>query len=146
MYILLDLNYTLVVNNQKDNSDFAEQIKRHEYCEQLVQLLQEHNVILITARPEKYKELTLRDIQSKCNLPLIDSYFNSLGLPPHELKPKLVVEKIFPKYGADPSNYLAIESNPRTIKAYQKLGICCLTRVPQKTANTESEQMLLFDS
>ncbi len=81
-FYLLDLNYTLVANSHEKHSPFAEQIRQETYRDWLVALLRSRYVILMTARPVKYRELTLDSIQEKTGWTPNESYFNSYNLPP----------------------------------------------------------------
>lgn len=122
--ILLDLNHTLVANSEEKRSPFTKQIEQEIYRAWLPSLFKEdHQIILITARPEKYVEQTLESLRTKIGFIPDDYYFNSFDLPPHHLKKRIVTELIFPKYGNEPSNYIAVESNPKTVAVYRELGI-----------------------
>ena len=126
MILLLDLNYTLVSNSEDKVNPFTLQVSQEQYRLPLIALSNQCQTILVTARPQKYKDITLKSIQEKTGWTPIDSYFNIFSLPPNELKPKIFKELIAPKHGIDPSNYIAIESNPKTILEYKKIGILCL--------------------
>ena len=66
MKYLLDLNQTLV-DREKDVPrirPFELQIECETYRQWLVELLANEYVILITARPEKYKRMTLAKIEA----------------------------------------------------------------------------------
>lgn len=122
MIILLDLNYTLVANSDKKVSPFYSQIEREIYRADLLEKIVDRKVILITARPSKYKEETLASIASKCGgWQPHDAYFNDIGLPPPVIKKSILERFIFPEYG--PSGYFGIESNPATRGMYKRYGI-----------------------
>ncbi len=104
MIYLLDLNYTLVANSPKRGDPpirpFIRQIEQEEYRQWLIELLRPHPVILITARPNRYQEVTLARIKEH----LLKTY-------------------ILPKYGAEGSGYFGFESNPHTRAMYARYGI-----------------------
>ncbi len=126
--ILLDLNYTLVANSHAKRSPFIRQIQIEQYRFWLVKLLADRRVILITARPDKYREITLASIIRKTRWRPEAAFFNDLNFPPPALKKRIVTERIFTdcRWGdepANPENYFAIESNPATRAVYKALGI-----------------------
>lgn len=125
MIYLLDLNYTLVANSPpygaKAIRPFVRQIEKEEYCQWLVELLRPHKVILITARPERYREVTLVRIKAKTGWTPMDAYFGQIRAQPHIIKEVLLLNHVFPKYGRD--NFFALESNLRTRKMYRKHNI-----------------------
>jgi hypothetical protein len=127
--ILLDLNYTLVANSHMKRSPFLEQIKQERYRKDLLDLVRPFEVILITARPVKYKAVTLANIEGQTNWQPAAAYFNDTFLPPHIFKRKTFVDKIEWRYGSE--QFIAIESNPKTIKEYQLLGVTCLSVIPE---------------
>jgi hypothetical protein len=123
--ILLDLNYTLVENSHMKRTPFIEQIKLERYRQDLIELMKPFEVILITARPEKYKAPTLGSIEQKTGWKPTHAFFNDTHLMPHLFKKQTFIEKIQWRYGHE--SFVAIESNPKTIREYQLLGITCLT-------------------
>jgi hypothetical protein len=125
LIILLDLNYTLVENSETKLRPFTKQIDQEIYRWELIELVRPHYTILITARPSKYREETLLHILSKTSWKPNDAYFNLYNLPPHLFKKKMFVEVIRPLY--PDTTFVAIESNPKTIAEYKKLGVQCLT-------------------
>ncbi len=129
LVILLDLNYTLVANSHIKRAPFLEQIKHEEYRKDLIELIRKHEIILISARPEKYKAVTLGSIKEKTGWEPDHAYFNKTNLPPHLFKKKIFEEEIEWHYGNE--KFVAIESNPKTIKEYQLLGITCLSIIPE---------------
>lgn len=64
---LVDLNYTLVENSPKWGAPkiypFIRQIEQETYRQWLVDFLRDKYAILITARPQKYREATLERIK-----------------------------------------------------------------------------------
>ncbi len=132
MIILLDLNYTLVSNSAPRGTvppAMAVRLKSERYRQWLLNLVKPHTVILITARPERWKELTLQRIKQETGWAPHDAYFDDGNIrTPPAIKKKILLEKIFPKYGrgevfGEQPKYLAIESNPKTRAAYETLGI-----------------------
>lgn len=142
--ILLDLNYTLVANSHMKRAQFTEQIKLERYRKDLIELVRQFEVILITARPEKYKAITLGNIEQQTGWRPAKAFFNDTNLAPHIFKKKTFVEEIEWRYGNE--SFIAIESNPKTIKEYHLLGIMCLSIIPevpyiqkQKRKNNEDD-------
>ncbi len=127
--ILLDLNYTLVENSHIKRSPFLEQIKFETYRKDLIDLVKPFEVILISARPEKYKAITLGNIEQQTGWKPARAFFNDTHLPPHLFKKKTFEEEIEWHYGNE--KFIAIESNPKTIKEYHLLGITCLSIIPE---------------
>jgi len=122
---LLDLNYTLVTNSAPFGTSPAPMQKRMEtelYRQWLVEMLRPHQVILITARPDRWKAPTLARIQELTGWQPMDAYFDdgSIRTPP-AIKRHILLDQIFPKHGR--GEYYAIESNPKTRAMYATLGI-----------------------
>lgn len=122
MIYLLDLNYTLVTNSTQKRAPFSRQIELEEYDMELLGILNKETVILITARPQKYREQTLMHIFQKTGATFADAFFNDCALPPPQFKAKAVRERIQPRYSSRDAFY-GIESNPKTRAEYQRLGI-----------------------
>jgi hypothetical protein len=126
--ILLDLNYTLVANSPKFGTVPPPMRKRMEterYREWLVEMVKPHHVILITARPDSWREATLARIVEQTNWSPQEAYFDEgiIRTPP-AIKRDILLTKIFPRHGRD--NLLAIESNPKTRDMYHKMGVSSL--------------------
>lgn len=125
MIYLLDLNYTLVGNSPQRGTPpvrpFIRQIEQEEYRQWLVELLRPHRVILITARPDRYREPTLARIRELTGWEPMDAYFADINSRPHMIKEHLLEDYIFPKYGRD--GYFGLESNPHTRAMYMRKGI-----------------------
>ena len=130
MIYLLDLNYTLVANSPKRGEPplrpFTRQIEQEEYRLWLVELLRPHQVILITARPERYREPTLSRIKERTGWQPMDACFAQINARPQFIKKHLLENHIFPKYGEDGSGYFGLESNPHTRAMYAKFGIVAI--------------------
>jgi hypothetical protein len=122
---LLDLNYTLVGNSPKRGEPplrpFIRQLEQETYRGWLVDLLRPHQVILITARPNRYREATLDRIQRLTDWQPMDAYFAEIEARPPQIKEHLLNAHIFPKYGT--SDYFGLESNPHTRAMYARYGI-----------------------
>jgi hypothetical protein len=125
MIYLLDLNYTLVANSPAPGTPpmrpFIRQIEQEEYRQWLVDLLRPHRVILITARPNRYREATLARIAQKTGWSPMDADFAEISSRPHLIKEHLLKTRIFPKYGQ--GGYFGLESNPHTRAMYARHGI-----------------------
>lgn len=125
LIILLDLNYTLVGNSAeiKYIRPYQKKIKSEKYREWLVDLLKDYYVIIITARHNYQKPVTIESFKEKLNGWMPDEmYLQEENDRPPIAKEKLLNKYIFPKHGMD-NNYLAIESNPRTKNMYKTYNI-----------------------
>lgn len=138
--ILLDLNFTLSANGDERYKvkPFARFVRDHEqYRQWLVELVRPHRVVLITARPDSLRDVTIESIGRKTDwLPEL-ALFNDTGIMGRlapAIKEKLVRTWVYPEFGDDPHNYLALESNRGTRAMYAKLGIHA-ERVPTEEAD-----------
>ncbi len=121
--ILLDLNYTLIANSKEIwNYPLDKKIKSQKYELDLIELIKDNYVILITASPYKRSHKILRDIKEKTGFEPDESYWNFGGQPP-QVKKYWIENEIIPQHGSGIDKYLAIESNPATRRMYKKLGI-----------------------
>ena len=121
--ILLDLNYTLIANSKEIRMmPLDEKIKNQEYEMELIDLIKDDYVILITASPYKRSHRILRDIKEKTGFVPDESYWN-FGAQPPQVKKYWMENEVILQHGLDPNKYLAIESNPATRRMYNKLGI-----------------------
>lgn len=123
MKYLLDLNQTLV-DREKDAPrirPFELQIECETYRQWLVEILRDEYVILMTARPHKYKWATLDRIEALTNWQPQEAYFGEIRSYPHVKKEQLLRRYVLPKYS--PSELFGIESNPKTRSVYERYGI-----------------------
>ena len=121
--ILLDLNYTLISNSWKIRHDeLPQKIFNRQYEKELVDLIKDNYVILITASPYSTSFDSLRHIEENTDLKIAESYWN-FGKRPPELKRYWLEKAVLPTHGTDPERYLAIESNPKTREMYAEFGI-----------------------
>jgi len=118
MIILLDLNYTLVENSEEKLTPFTRQIQAERYRQWLVELIKPHHVIMLTARPAIHQKATLESIEQKTGWLPQESYFNVYRLAPPVAKEVMLKKYVIPKHGK--TDYLAIESNPRTRAMYER--------------------------
>ena len=130
--VLLDLNYTFVENQAETaklgGEDFSDRLRYERYRSWLRDFVSRGHVVLITARPERYRVATLARIDSLLGWHPDDAYFNEHDLAPAVCKQELLLTRIFPKYGrpSDGTRYVAVESNPRTAIMYAGYGIPAL--------------------
>ena len=123
MKYLLDLNQTLV-DREKDAPrirPFELQIECEIYRQWLVELLRNEYVILMTARPHKYKWATLERIEALTNWQPQEAYFGEIRSYPHVKKEQLLRRYVLSKYS--PSELFGLESNPKTRAVYERYGI-----------------------
>ena len=135
--ILLDYQATLVSNFSERAQWFDINtvkpyegwIKKEQMNMNLVDMLKAGNyrVILITARPKEYQEVTLEQIKLQTGGWLPDEwYFNEWKANPPICKLRILKNYIYPKYGKKGSKFLAIDSNQQTRTMYKKAGIHAL--------------------
>ena len=121
--ILLDLNYTLIANSWAIRRDrLPQKIYNRKYEHELVELIKDNYIILITASPNYTSSDSLKHIEESTDLKIDESYWN-FGKRPPELKRYWLEKAVLPKHGNDPNKYLAIESNPKTREMYAEFGI-----------------------
>ena len=121
--ILLDLNYTLISNSWAIRREkLPQKICKRQYEHELVNLIKDNYVILITASPDYTSKDSLKHIEENTDLKIAESYWN-FGKRPPELKKYWLEKAVLPKHGNDPDKYLAIESNPKTRSMYEEFGI-----------------------
>lgn len=99
------------------------QIEQEIFRLDFVEFLRDKHSILITARPDNYKVMTLAKIQELRNWQPTEAFFAEYRLPPSQTKEFLLNKYIFPKYGKDGSQYFGIESNSIIRNMYAKYGI-----------------------
>lgn len=134
---LVDLNYTLVENSPKWGAPkiypFIRQIEQETYRQWLVDFLRDKYAILITARPQKYREATLERIKLLTDWQPQEAYFAEISATPPDIKEDLLLRYIFPKHGRNGEDYFGIESNPKTRAMYLRYSIESLRAEDFKT-------------
>ena len=121
--ILLDLNYTLIANSTEIRTmPLDKKIKSQKYETDLINLIKDNYVILITASPYRRSHKILRDLKEKTGFEPDESFWN-FGRQPPSLKKYWMENEVIPQHGEEGDKYLAIESNPATRRMYKKLGI-----------------------
>ena len=121
--ILLDLNYTLISNSWAIRYEkLPQKIHKRQYEHELVNLIKDNYVILITSSPYSTSYDSLKHIEENTDLKIAESYWN-FGKRPPALKKYWLEKAVLPSHGNDPEKYLAIESNPKTRDMYSKFGI-----------------------
>ncbi|MCD7828117.1 MAG: hypothetical protein LUG85_06245 [Clostridiales bacterium] len=122
---LLDLNYTLVSNQQdtKYLRPFEKRLAAEEYRQDLIDTIRTDYVIIITARPDHQQNQTLQNLLKKTGWQPDEAYFNDIDAAPPEFKESALKRFVFPKHGEDGSLYYAVESNPKTRAMYAKYEI-----------------------
>lgn len=134
---LVDLNYTLVENSPKWGAPkiypFIRQIEQETYRQWLVDFLRDKYAILITARPQKYREATLERIKLLTNWQPQEAYFAEISATPPDIKEDLLLRYVFPKHDRNGEDYFGIESNPKTRAMYLYYNIESLRAEDFKT-------------
>ena len=121
--ILIDLNYTLISNSWPIRYEkLPEKINKRQYEHQLIELIKDNYIILITASPYCTSYDSLKHIEENTDLKIAESFWN-FNKRPHELKKYWLEKAILPTHGDNPEKYLAIESNEKTRAMYKKFGI-----------------------
>ena len=121
--ILLDLNYTLISNSWSIRYEkLPGKITKRKYEHELVDLIKDNYVILITASPYCTSYDSLKHIEENSDLKVDESYWNFNRRPP-ELKRYWLEKAVLPTHGNNPDRYLAIESNKDTRAMYAEFGI-----------------------
>lgn len=124
MIVLLDLNYTLVENSPERGipaPPMSERLETEIYRHWLVALLRKHRVILVTARPDRWREATLARIRAQTGWGPQEAYFNERNLPPPAWKEWVLKARLLTRF--DAGAMLALESNPKTRAMYERNGI-----------------------
>lgn len=153
---LLDLNYTLVSNQEQTKalSPFAKRLEKEEYRKDLIEAIKGDYVIIVTARPEHLKVQTMDNVMKKTGWKPEEIYFNDINARPPIFKKSALERFIFPKYGRNPELFYAVESNPKTRTMYATYGISAapyeqfIKGTPgyvEKKPETTCQQMSLFD-
>ena len=121
--ILLDLNYTLISNSWPIRYEkLPGKITKRKYEHELVDLIKDNYVILITASPYYTSYDSLKHIEENTDFKVDESYLNFNRRPP-ELKRYWLEKAVLPTHGNNPDRYLAIESNKDTRAMYAEFGI-----------------------
>lgn len=123
MKFLLDLNQTLI-DKPKDAPrirPFELQIESETYRQWLVEQLRNEYVILITARPKQYRDMTLERIKRLTGWLPQESYFSEIRSWPHFKKEHLLRKYVLKK--TERERFFGIESNPKTRAVYARYGI-----------------------
>lgn len=122
---LLDLNYTLV-SNQKETRmlrPFSKRMEGEEYRLDLIEAIKDDYVIIVTARPDYQMKETMANVRRKTGWEPQEIYFNDINAEPPVFKDSALRRFIFPKHGANPEQFYAVESNPKTRAMYARYGI-----------------------
>ena len=122
---LLDLNYTLVSNQQSTRMirPFSARMEAEEYRTELIDAIREDYVIIVTARPIYQAKQSLDNVFKKTGWRPQEWFFNDIDAAPPTFKESALQRFIFPKHGRNPDKYYAVESNPDTRAMYARYGI-----------------------
>lgn len=121
--ILLDLHRSLITNYNERRVPFVQQIKNEVYHLDLINALRAEKVLLMSARPMQYRDITLKNILDQTGYQPDFAYFNEFGQAPHICKERLLRKYILPLH----QRAIAIETDPSTRKMYATHGIPSLT-------------------
>lgn len=121
---LLDLNYTLAESISM-SMYFTYNVSKDVYRKDLVKALKGKRVFLITARTDNYQDETIKKIKEDTGLEIERYYFKPYSERVHlrapEFKKRIALQLI--EEGFKTSDFLGIESNAETRKAYKSIGI-----------------------
>lgn len=120
--ILLDLNATFVANtSQAHDLPYTYNVEKERYRSWLKDMIKDEYVILMTSRPSRYRDATLRRIQQLENWQPNESYFNQWRKPAQVAKEIMMKRFIIPKHGQHMKDvkYIALESNFKTADMYR---------------------------
>ena len=122
---LLDLNYTLVGNQQETRliRPFTRRLMFEDYRQDLINAIKDDYVIIVTARPKYQMQQTMENLRRKTGWQPAEWYFNDIDAEPPEFKESALRRFIFPRHGQDGALYYAVESNPKTRAMYARHGI-----------------------
>ena len=131
-YAIAEENYENAISNSrkvlemilkpKDDENLDKKIKSQKYETDLIELIKDNYVILITASPYSTSYDSLKHIEENTDLKIAESYWN-FGKRPPALKKYWLEKAVLPSHGNNPNKYLAIESNPKTREMYAEFGI-----------------------
>ena len=124
MIILLGLNFTLIKNSEEKKTPFLLQIENEQYRQDLIETIKEEYVILVTARPLHYMDMTLNSILAKTKWQPDEWFFNT-GLTPPLFAEMVLNDHIYQEHGKE-VELLSIENNEKVQAMYNKYGICSL--------------------
>ena len=140
--ILLDLNYTLVSNQEKTRMirPFSSRLRAEDYRKDLIEAIKPNRVIIITARPSYQGRESLENIQRKTHWNPMEAYFNDLNLDPPSIKESILERLCSPsmvRTGTCTSRWRAIRErglcitvteslrNPMTSSSSGSQRLCC---------------------
>ena len=129
MIYLLDLNYTLAqsvaINFYNFTYDVSKDVYRKDLAEALKADVQRGDrIFLITARTDNYAEETKAKIQKEIGLPIERFYFKPTSkrcVEVHFFKKQVAMKLMTEGFKAE--DFFGIESNAKTRKAYESIGI-----------------------
>ena len=126
--VLMDLNVALSSNfGDMRNHSMDDFVNNHEeYRKWMTELLDPEFTILITARNIKWAIPTLKRISATTGWQPDVALFNDTDIDGQyapAIKEHQMVNRVFKKFGQDPSKYHAIDSNANTRAMYKRLGL-----------------------
>lgn len=127
----LDLNATYVENTSVHILPHTYNIDAEYYRTWLTQMLRGYYVIMLTARPERYRVATLARIEALEGWLPNEAYFNPGGMVAPDAKDMMLRTLVYPKHGKHMiggNRYVALESNATTRAMYARHGIPAYTQ------------------
>ena len=121
--ILLDLNYALLTDKKASKTPLMKQLEQERYDLDLIQMLQSERVILVSARPQKYRIITLANLYNETGWQPEEAFFNESARSAHQCKKYVLQKHILPLN----ERCVAIESNLTTRKMYAHYRIPSMT-------------------
>lgn len=127
LIVLLDLNFTLVANSRDTfHIQRGPDVAAETYRQWLVDLIRSCHVIMITSRTDDFQPKTLASLRQKTGWLPQEYYFKPVAkrfMNAPQFKGYILLDRVLPVYGDDPTRYLALESNAATRAMYASHGI-----------------------
>ncbi|UYL88115.1 phosphatase [Gordonia phage Evaa] len=127
--LLLDLHYTFAIDEPwHRGTRLSTRIPREQYRPWIINLARDYEatVLLTTARPERYAEITLDHISEACSgWQPHGAYFRQIDGEPHVGKEDNL-RRIIADHGEPGTHWIGFESNSKTRAMYRRYGIYSL--------------------
>jgi lipopolysaccharide/colanic/teichoic acid biosynthesis glycosyltransferase len=129
--ILLDLNSTYAANASQVHvmQRGIYNVQQEFYRSWLTAMLRHRTVVMLTSRPSKYQEETMKRIFDIEGWTPGLAVFNAWFLPASDAKLKMLRDTVYPLFGEPvPGRYVAIESNIKTRAMFKQQAIPAYTQ------------------
>ena len=129
--ILLDLNATYAANASQVHimQRGIYNVQQEFYRSWLTTMLRHRTVVMLTTRPSRYQDETMKHILDIEDWAPGLAVFNAWFLPAPDAKLKMLRETVYPTFGEPaPGRYVAIESNIKTRAMFSQQSIPAYTQ------------------